>query len=191
MKIYTGSGDKGKTSLFSGERVPKSHPRIDACGDIDELNSVLGALVAAVSSQDMDMNVAQEVRKIQICLLQIGAWLSTTPDSPARKDIEAISDKQIDSMEKAIDRLDESLPELKDFILPGGHMSAAWAHMARAICRRVERHMVGLLSDADHDGLSEGDTHALVFINRLSDYLFQLARYLNTSLNVSETPWKQ
>jgi len=189
MKIYTGSGDKGKTSLFSGERVPKIHPRIDACGDIDELNSVLGALAAAVSSRDV--NVAQEVRKIQICLLQIGAWLSTTPDSPARKDTEAISDKQIDSMEKAIDRLDESLPELKDFILPGGHMSAAWAHMARAICRRVERHMVRLLSDADHDGLSDGNTNALVFINRLSDYLFQLARYLNTSLNVSETPWKK
>ena len=108
MKIYTGSGDKGKTSLFSGERVPKSHPRIDACGDIDELNSVLGALAAAVSSRDV--NVAQEVRKIQICLLQIGAWLSTTPDSPARKDTEAISDKQIDSMEKVNHPADDKRP---------------------------------------------------------------------------------
>jgi cob(I)alamin adenosyltransferase len=189
MKIYTGGGDRGKTSLFSGERVPKNHPRIDACGDIDELNSALGALTAAVLNRDI--TVKQELRKIQSHLLQIGAWLSTTPASPARKDIETISVKQIDALEAAIDRLGESLPELKEFILPGGHMSAAWAHMARAICRRVERHMVRILSDAGQARLSDENGNSLVYINRLSDYLFQLARYLNRTFKVSETPWKK
>ena len=94
-------------------------------------------------------------------------------------------------MENAIDRMDASLPDLKDFILPGGHISAAWAHMARAICRRVERHMVGLFSDTGREGMTEEDANALIFVNRLSDYLFQLARFLNVSLSVSETPWKK
>lgn len=189
MKIYTGSGDKGKTSLFSGERVLKSHPRIDVCGDIDELNSFLGALAAAVPDEKSDLK--EQIRHIQTDLLHIGAWLSTTPGSPAQADIEAISDHHIAHMEKAIDQMEGSLPELRDFILPGGHLSAAWAHVARAVSRRVERHMVRLFSESDPSEQTDANAKTLVFINRLSDYLFELARFLNRSFNVPETPWKK
>jgi len=189
MKIYTGSGDRGKTSLFSGERVLKSHPRVDVCGDIDELNSFLGALIAAMPEEKYEL--MEQIRRIQTHLLQIGAWLSATPGSPARSDVEVISKAHVASIEHAIDRMDESLPELKDFILPGGHMSAAWAHVARAVSRRVERHMVRLFSETDPAEAHDANLNALVFINRLSDYLFQLARFLNKSLNVSETPWQK
>ncbi len=187
MKIYTGSGDRGKTSLFSGERVLKSHPRIEVCGDIDELNSFLGALIAAVPGEESKLK--EEIRRIQTHLLLIGAWLSTTPGSPVQASIETISDTQIASIEDAIDRMEKSLPELKDFILPGGHMAAAWAHVARAVSRRVERHMVRLFSEAGAADVSDANSQALVFINRLSDYLFELARFLNRSLNIPETPW--
>ena len=189
MKIYTGSGDKGKTSLLSGERVLKSHPRIEACGDIDELNSFLGVLIAAVPAEKR--GIRKDIQRIQTDLLHIGAWLSTTPDAAVRADIEVISEARIAEIEKAIDRMTDSLPELKEFILPGGHLSAAWAHVARAVSRRVERHMVRLVSGADPAARTEADEKALVWINRLSDYLFELARFLNRSFNVPETPWKK
>jgi cob(I)alamin adenosyltransferase len=189
MKIYTGSGDKGKTGLFSGERVSKSHPRIDVCGDIDELNSFLGALIAAMPESKSDL--MEEIRRIQTYLLHIGAWFSTTPGSPIQTEVETISDTDIAFIEHAIDRMDKSLPELRDFILPGGLMSAALAHVARAVTRRVERHMVRLISETVFREAQDANSNALVFINRLSDYLFQLARFLNRSLNVSETPWKK
>jgi len=189
MKIYTGSGDRGKTSLFSGERVLKSHPRVAVCGDIDELNSFLGALIAAIPEEKYEL--IGQLRRIQAHLLQIGAWLSTSPGSPVRSDVEVISETHIADIEHAIDRMDDSLPELKDFILPGGHMSAAWAHVARAVSRRVERHMVRLFAETDPAEAHDANANALVYINRLSDYLFQLARFLNQSLNVSETPWRK
>ena len=189
MKIYTGSGDRGKTSLFSGERVPKSHLRIDVCGDIDELNSVLGSLAATLPEKRVE--TSDEIHRIQSCLLQIGAWLATTPGSPAGSDIVEITDVHVRFLEIAIDRMDENLPELKDFILPGGHISAAWAHIARAVCRRVERHVVRLLSATENDSASDKNPNTLIFLNRLSDYLFTKARYLNQIEGVPDTPWKK
>ncbi|RJQ51854.1 MAG: cob(I)yrinic acid a,c-diamide adenosyltransferase [Desulfobacteraceae bacterium] len=188
MKIYTGSGDRGKTSLFSGERVPKSHPRVEACGDVDELNSILGAVAAAAPKRNPELKI--EIQQMQALLLQIGAWISTTPGSPGRADIVPISDRHIEFVEKAIDTMEEALPELRDFILPGGHPSAAWAHVARSVCRRLERRMVRLMSENESGGIADDDAESLVFINRLSDYLFELARFLNRLHRVQETPWK-
>lgn len=188
MKIYTGSGDRGKTSLFSGERVLKSHPRVEACGDIDELNSLLGAVAAAAPKKTPELRI--EIQTIQSLLLQAGALVSTMPDSPGRADLVPISDGHIKFIEEAIDAKEETLPELKEFILPGGHPSAAWAHVARSVCRRLERSMVRLMSESDPGGISGDNAKALVFINRLSDYLFELARFLNRTHGVPETPWK-
>ena len=114
MKIYTGVGDFGKTSLFSGEKVPKSYERVDAYGDVDELNSVLGVLVA-----DLPMEAslpAREIQEIQSILFHVGAWLATTPDSPALTALKEISDEQIRHLERAIDRMQEKMPELRGFI---------------------------------------------------------------------------
>jgi cob(I)alamin adenosyltransferase len=144
MKIYTGTGDKGKTSLFSGERLFKDNSRIDAYGDIDELNSILGALAANLSDEK---ELIEELRQIQSTLLQLSAWLATKPDSALIESLEEITDKQITFLEDAIDRLQEELPVLKGFILPGGHVTASWAHVARTVCRRSERKVVPLLTD--------------------------------------------
>ena len=137
MKIYTGTGDKGKTSLFSGERVSKANKRIEAYGELDELNSVLGALIAHLPPDRSDL--VGELRQIQADIFVISAWLATTADSPAVDSLAPIEEKQIIFLENAIDRLDALQPDLKNFILPGGHISAAWAHVARSICRRTER----------------------------------------------------
>ena len=135
MKIYTGTGDRGKTSLFSGERVSKSHPRIEACGDIDELNCCLGSIAATLQGEAAEM--VEEIHRIQSCLLNIGAWLSTMSSPPTPSDVHTdlikINEEQIRFLETAIDQMEEKLPELKDFILPGGHISSAWAHVARAV----------------------------------------------------------
>jgi cob(I)alamin adenosyltransferase len=188
MKIYTGTGDRGKTSLFSGERVKKSHARIELCGDIDELNSVLGAL-AAVLPDDRSKTV-EEIQHIQSFLLQIGAWFSTTPGSPVRAEVKIINESHIRCLETAIDRMEEMLPELKDFILPGGHLSAAWAHMARAVCRRVERNAVRLFEEIEDKKAPDENKNTVVCLNRLSDYLFVLARYCNLLSGVKDIPWK-
>ena len=118
MKIYTGTGDKGKTSLFSGERIPKDNARIDAYGDIDELNSTIGALAAHLSDQP---ELIDELRQIQSTLMQLSAWLATNPDSALIESLEELTTEQITFLEEAIDRLDEGLPVLKSFILPQGH----------------------------------------------------------------------
>ena len=189
MKIYTGSGDRGKTSLFSGERVMKSHPRIDLGGEIDELNSALGVLTAHLPS-DYKEGI-DELKLIQSYLLQIGAVLSTTPDSPTFQAIDPLTPSHITFLEKAIDKMDQQLPQLKSFILPGGHVSAAWAQMARAVCRRVERKAVQMISTTDWESpLKELDI-ILVFFNRLSDYLFVMARRCNQIMGVADSIWEK
>ena len=188
MKIYTGTGDRGKTSLFSGERVDKSHMRVEVCGDIDELNSTLGALIASMENNKEE--AAKEIQHIQSCLLHIGAWISTTPASPVRADIHKITQSDIAFLENAIDRMEEALPELKDFILPGGHMSSAWAHVARAVCRRTERAAIHLFNEAGENDESEQNSLALIFLNRLSDYLFVKARFCNMISGISDSPWQ-
>ena len=187
MKIYTGTGDKGKTSLFSGERVTKADPRIDAYGDLDELNSILGVLAAQLTAQEA---LAAELQQIQTDLFQGGAWLATRPESAAIDSLKQISAEQIAFLEKAIDRIENELPKLRSFILPGGHITAAWAHVARTVCRRCERKAVPLLGKKKKCRAPEPYQRLLVYLNRLSDYLFMLARYCNHIHGVSDKPWR-
>jgi cob(I)alamin adenosyltransferase len=189
MKIYTGSGDRGMTSLFSGERVKKSYERVEAYGDVDELNSVLGALAAALPG-DQDTMV-KEIQNIQSDLFHLGAWLATTPDSPTLAKIEKLSTTKIKYLESAIDRIQEGLPPLQAFILPGGHLSAALAHIARTVCRRTERHVVLLRAEYTAKEVTEQFEAVLSYLNRLSDYLFVLARYCNQVRKVNDIPWRK
>lgn len=188
-RIYTGTGDQGKTSLFSGERVPKSLERVEAYGDVDELNSVLGALAVALPEGNSEL--AEEIQRIQSDLLHLGAWLATTPDSPSFASLREITDERIEVLEAAIDRMDKELPILRSFILPGGHMSAAWAHVARTVCRRAERHVVRLFGDHSESFKPDHLKGVLVFLNRLSDYLFVLARYCNRIMGTPDNLWKK
>jgi len=175
IKIYTGTGDHGKTSLFSGERVSKADKRLEACGDVDELNAVLGALGASLAEEDP--NVAREIQEIQSMLFHVGACLVTTPGSPLADSLKAIEE--------------DLLPPLTGFILPAGHSAAAWAHMARTVCRRAERHAVSLLGEAKQEEWSAAHGRLLVYMNRLSDYLFVLSRYCNRIMGVQEILWKK
>ena len=189
MKIYTGTGDRGKTSLFSGERVPKNSPRLEACGSLDELNSMMGAISAAM--QEVPQDLAQEIQLLQAELLHAGAWLATTPDSESIQRLTPFDSEPIEMLEKAIDRIQSELPELRSFILPGGHLSAALAHVARTTCRRVERRGIGLVSEEKFEGQAgESMQNILIFLNRLSDYLFVLARYCNFLCQIEDTPWQ-
>jgi cob(I)alamin adenosyltransferase len=186
MKIYTGSGDRGRTSLFSGERVRKDHRRIEAYGDLDELNSVLGALSAAVAGLPA---VQAELSGIQSDLFHLGAWLATTPEAPATATLTPIDPQRSGRLESAIDRMEAELPPLKGFILPGGHPSAAWAHVARTVCRRAERRVVGLAAEGGPLEAGEQVQRTIVYLNRLSDYLFVLARHLNRTQGVDDVRW--
>lgn len=184
MKVYTGSGDRGKTSLFSGERIVKSDLRIEAYGDVDELNSELGVLIAGLPEALKPL--AAGLAKIQADLLDIGAWLATTPGSAAVDMLAPFTSEKVAGLEAAIDRLDEPLPPLTGFILPGGHLSAATAHVARTVCRRAERHALRV-TDSPQD---ESVGVMLTYLNRLSDYLFVLARYCNQQTGTAETLWE-
>jgi cob(I)alamin adenosyltransferase len=188
MKIYTGTGDKGKTSLFSGERVSKDAARVDAYGDVDELNSIIGALAAHLPDQEEDL--IEELQQIQSDLFHISSWLATNPASSAIEALQEISEEKIAYLEKAIDRLEEGLPVLKGFILPGGHITAAWAHVARTVCRRSERKVVPLLDKSLTGKAADQYRNLFVFLNRLSDYLFVLARHCNHARDVSDNLWK-
>lgn len=179
--LYTGTGDSGQTSLVGGERIDKDDARLEAYGTIDELNSHIGVLLATGSLSDTDTALLTEV---QSRLFDVGAYLATNPTSPyAEAMSHPAGPEQISALEQAIDRLDESLPPMKSFILPGGTQAAAQAHVARTVCRRAERRIITL---ARSEGV-EPDT--LRYINRLSDYLFILARALNRNAGAPETPW--
>ena len=187
MKTNVGSGDRGITSLLSGERVPKSHLRVDACGEVDELSSVLGACAAALSPAHTDLQ--REIQGVQSDLLHIGAWLATSPGSPTRQMLRTISPGRLREIEDAIDRLEAELPPLQSFLLPGGHATAAWAHIARTVCRRAERRVQSLAAEAEVP-VTESAEGILPYLNRLSTYLFALARYCNKLHGVPDTTWK-
>jgi cob(I)alamin adenosyltransferase len=188
MKIYTGTGDRGKTSLFSGERVAKSSPRVEAYGDLDELNSVIGAVAAALDAEEQSLK--DEIQSIQALLLDAGAWIATTPGAASKQFLKPFTADPAKMLEAAIDRRNESLPELKQFVLPGGHLSASLAHMARTVCRRTERRAIELVEQEDGDaGATTTMQHILVFLNRLSDYLFVLARYCNHVHGQKDVLW--
>ena len=187
MKVYTGGGDKGKTSLFSGERVPKHHVRIEAYGDLDELNSFLGAIAALLP--DGEQAVRDDLERMQSALFLAGAWLATTPDSSATTHLTPLPATAAKEIEQRIDILSETLPELRAFILPGGQPAAAWSHVGRTVCRRCERKVTQLIESTDGGG---GELASIqVYLNRLSDYLFVLARYLNKVLGAPDTIWKK
>ena len=190
MKIYTGTGDRGKTSLFSGERVSKSSPRIEAYGDLDELNSVIGAIVASLEGDQRPL--MKDLQRVQASLLDAGAWMATTPGAASSRFLKPFTQEPAQWLETAIDRMNGSLPELKHFILPGGHLSAAFAHMARTVCRRTERRTVELVKqeEAETEEL-ETMENILVFLNRLSDYLFVVARHCNHVGGHGDVLWER
>ncbi|MDH3711933.1 MAG: cob(I)yrinic acid a,c-diamide adenosyltransferase [Cyclobacteriaceae bacterium] len=178
MKIYTKGGDKGKTSLLGGKRVSKAHVRIQAYGTVDELNSHLGLLT------DQPVNSSQEalLRDIQHNLFVIGSLLAAD-DPRDREKLPALEDKHVSLLEQAIDKMDQQLPELRSFLLPGGHQSVSFCHIARCVCRRAERAVIELAEEAAVEEV------LIRYLNRLSDFLFVLARYMALQLEVPEIPW--
>lgn len=177
MKIYTGTGDRGKTSLFSGERIEKNDGRIEAYGAIDELNAFIGAVAASLPSGPETDALRIQLTRIQADLFRVGGWLATTADSPSMAYLHPMGQADILWIEGLVDNLQSQLPDLTVFILPGGHASAAWAHVARTVCRRAERRIISLL--AQIVPTDEGANDLMTYVNRLSDYLFVLARYCN------------
>jgi len=187
MKVYTGGGDRGRTSLFSGERIAKDDVRVEAYGDVDELNSLLGAIITAMPGDCRDR--IQELRQIQGDLFHVGACLATSGEDPTFEGTRNFPGEKARFLEDAIDRMDEQLPRLGQFILPGGHPAACWSHVARCVCRRAERHTVRTVRQSPSDG--DVYSGALIYLNRLSDYLFVLARYCNRVSNTPDTPWER
>jgi cob(I)alamin adenosyltransferase len=182
MKIYTGTGDEGETGLFGGPRVPKDHLRVEAYGVVDELNALLGWAIAKLP----DLPVADELRTIQSDLFDLGADLATPPDASAaaEKRIVRLDSGRVTGLEIVIDRFDADLPTLDRFILPGGDEAAAVLQVARTVCRRAERRVVTLRA------AEEASDAALVYLNRLSDLLFVLARWVNAQRGVEEPTWE-
>jgi cob(I)alamin adenosyltransferase len=187
VKTNVGSGDRGMTSLLSGERVPKSHARVEACGEVDELVSVLGACAAALPPDQAEL--CREIQAIQGDLLLAGAWLATSIGSPTLAMLRVLGPDRTRALEDGIDRLEAELPPLQSFILPGGHSTAAWAHVARTVCRRAERRVQILMADGGEE-TSTGTQGILAYLNRLSTYLFALARYCNKLHGVPDLAWK-
>lgn len=178
MKIYTKKGDSGETSLFGGTRVPKSSLRIEAYGTVDELNSVIGL----AASNSLSPKGTVWVRKVQEYLFVLGADLATPPSSDTK--IDRIGQDEIETLEQAIDEMEEELKPLKNFILPGGAHAGATLHVARTVCRRAERASVAC---SEKENISD---HTIKFLNRLSDFLFVLARYENKYVSTPEETWK-
>jgi cob(I)alamin adenosyltransferase len=178
MKIYTKTGDNGTTSLFSGRRVPKHHLRVDAYGTVDELNSVLGMARSLQPSPQTDDWLAH----IQPQLFHLGADLATPADAKSAHVVRVEADS-VTWLETTIDHMDADLPPLTNFILPGGTPAAAQLHVARTVCRRAER-LVALLTEQDTIGAS-----VLPYLNRLSDFLFTLARWENFQAGIPEERW--
>ena len=177
MKIYTRTGDRGETSLIGGGRIRKDDLRIDAYGTVDELCAVIGVARAASSGSPLD----EPLRDVQFDLFELGAFLAAFPPSPS---FPPVSTARIEELEASIDRMDEELPPLTNFILPGGSSFAAHLHLARTVCRRAERFVVGLEE-------SDEMLQAVTYLNRLSDYLFVAARYANHAEGIEDVAWKR
>ncbi len=179
MKIYTKTGDAGKTSLIGGTRVPKHHLRIETYGTVDELNSAIGMIRDLL----LDSKTLVVLNEIQDRLFTIGSLLASDPEK-SRMKLPDLLESDVTLLEKEIDRMNEVLPELKSFILPGGHVHSSWCHIARCICRRCERLVSQLSEENEVNGL------ILIYLNRLSDYLFVLARKVLLDENCTEIPWR-
>ena len=181
LKIYTKTGDKGTTSLIGGTKVPKSHLRIEAYGTVDELNSWIGL----VSDQFKKKKTRKILGEIQDRLFTIGSSLACDPDKETRLKIPDLKEEDVTLLEKEIDKMNEKLPEMKSFLLPGGHVAVSTTHVARCVCRRAERLCVSI-----QENNSSIEPLIIQYLNRLSDYLFVLARFIGYELKVKETPWK-
>lgn len=179
MKIYTKKGDKGETSLLGGTRVKKSHIRIESYGTVDELNSWMGL----IRDQQIDQQTKKILIHIQDRLFTIGSHLASDPSKKGIK-IPDIKEEDITALEKEMDRMNEFLPEMKNFVLPGGHTTVSYCHIARCVCRRAERCAVGLASEEKVNEI------IIKYLNRLSDYLFVLSRKFSNDLKATEIPWK-
>lgn len=180
MKIYTKTGDKGETALFGGKRVPKGHPRIEAYGTVDELNSWIG-LIRHRNIKPAHQEVLAEV---QDRLFTVGSMLASDPEKLHKLKIPELVTMDIELLEKEIDKINEAVPPMKAFVLPGGNDEVSFCHIARCVCRRAERLAVNL---ADAEPV---DPMVIQYLNRLSDYLFMLARQLSHDFGVAETEWK-
>lgn len=181
MKIYTKTGDKGKTSLIGGTKVYKSDLRIEAYGTVDELNSYVGLCLDLLKSG----NVPNLFAEIQDRLFTIGAALACDPDKETKLKIPDLHETDVELLEKEIDKMNEVLPMMKSFILPGGNISVSTLHIARCVCRRSERCCVRMQKKE-----MEVEPLIIKYLNRLSDYLFVLARFAAHTLKVEEIPWK-
>lgn len=181
FKIYTKTGDKGATSLIGGVRVPKSHIRIEAYGTVDELNSQLG-LTADLAG---DAALGAWIREVQDRLFTIGSVLATTPDKEVKMKLPDLHDEDVSWLEQKIDEMNEALPEMRSFILPGGNVAGSSAHVARCVCRRAERICVAMQQEGE-----EVADLVVRYLNRLSDFLFVLARYIGYKNGAEEVPWR-
>ncbi|WP_299620163.1 cob(I)yrinic acid a,c-diamide adenosyltransferase [uncultured Tenacibaculum sp.] len=185
MKIYTKTGDKGTTALFGGTRVPKDHLRIESYGTVDELNSYIGL----IRDQEVDEITRNSLLKIQDELFTVGAMLATPPEKETLKNgkerlnIPKVNNETITFLETEMDRMNDLLPPMTHFVLPGGHQTVSFCHIARCVCRRAERLSVAL----SHQ--EEVNSNVLMYLNRLSDYLFVLARKLSKDLQADEVKW--
>ena len=181
IKIYTKTGDLGKTSLIGGTKVPKSHIRIDTYGTVDELNSWIGV----VSDYTPDEHIKAVLKEIQDRLFTVGSSLACDPEKEPLMKIPDLKESDIEFLEKEMDAMNEELPAMKFFVLPGGHLAISQSHVARCVCRRAERCCVNMQEqDIFVDPL------VIKYLNRLSDYLFVLSRYLGHQMGVAEIPWK-
>lgn len=180
MKVYTKTGDKGKTSLFGGKRVLKNDLQIESYGNVDELNSWIGVL------RDSSSNTVEKdfIVEIQENLFTIGSYLATDAAKKEKLSLPQVSESWITALEVAMDKMDENLPSMQFFVLPGGHISVSHCHVARTVCRRAERSIVALLSE------DEDIDFAKRYVNRLSDYLFVLSRKWAIDFGADEIPWK-
>lgn len=177
MKIYTKTGDQGNTSLLNGSRVPKNHLRIEAYGNIDELNSYIGLL------RDHKENTGREalLLEIQDRLFTIGSILAAAGST--KYPLPPLREEDVQVLERAMDEMDKDLPPMRNFVLPGGHLLVSYTHIARTVCRRAERGLIALSQRDEIEGL------LITYLNRLSDYLFVLSRKLTLELQCQEMPW--
>jgi cob(I)alamin adenosyltransferase len=182
-KIYTRKGDGGKTSLVNGEKVSKSHQRLDAYGSVDELNSVIGIIISHLSSHGFD-HATTFLLEVQNRLFNVGSQLACA-DKTMSAQLPQITAKDVAVLENEMDEMSKGLPPLTQFILPGGHLLASHTHVARAVCRRAERETAKLL---ETDFAPE---HILPYLNRLNDYFFVLARHFNHVLGHNEITWEK
>jgi cob(I)alamin adenosyltransferase len=181
FRVYTKTGDKGSTGLIGGTRVPKDHIRIEAYGTVDELNSCLGV----VTDQLGDREINEWILEIQDRLFTVGSSLATDPEKSPKMKLPDLHESDIQWLEQKIDQMDDQLPAMKSFILPGGHLAASHAHVARCVCRRAERLCVHMQSNEEF--VAE---EVLKYLNRLSDFLFVLARYIVFKNGGKEIPWR-